>query len=58
VLADEPTGNLDSHNGAVVLELLREIANRGQTIIMATRSDEAAAYASRKLRLRDGKLVA
>jgi len=58
VLADEPTGNLDSHNGAVVLELLREIANRGQTIIMATHSDEAAAYASRKLRLRDGKLVA
>jgi putative ABC transport system ATP-binding protein len=58
VLADEPTGNLDSHNGAVILELLREIANRGQTIIMATHSDEAAAYAGRALYLRDGKLVA
>lgn len=57
VLADEPTGNLDSHNGAVILELLREIANRGQTIIMATHSDEAAAYAGRALYLRDGKLV-
>lgn len=58
VLADEPTGNLDSHNGAVVLEMLREIADRGQTIVMATHSAEAAAYADRALNLRDGKLVA
>lgn len=58
VLADEPTGNLDSHNGAVILDLLREIANRGQTIVMATHSGEAAAYAGRSLHLRDGKLVA
>ena len=57
VLADEPTGNLDSHNGTVILELLREIANRGQTIIMATHSDEAASYAGRALHLRDGKLA-
>lgn len=56
VLADEPTGNLDSHNGAIVLELLREIADRGQTIVMATHSTEAAAYADRALHLRDGKL--
>lgn len=58
VLADEPTGNLDSHNGTVVLELLRTIANEGQTIVMATHSEEAAAYADRRLRLRDGKLIA
>lgn len=57
VLADEPTGNLDSHNGAIVLDLLRAIADAGQTIVMATHSEEAAAYADRRLRLRDGKLV-
>jgi putative ABC transport system ATP-binding protein len=57
VLADEPTGNLDSRNGTIVLELLRTIANQGQTIVMATHSEEAAAYADRRLLLRDGKLV-
>ncbi len=42
VLADEPTGNLDSHNGEIVLGILRDLAMRGQAILMATHSTEAA----------------
>ncbi|MBV9271899.1 MAG: ABC transporter ATP-binding protein [Candidatus Eremiobacteraeota bacterium] len=57
VLADEPTGNLDSQNGENVLRLLREIADAGQTIVMATHSTEAAGYADRAVRMRDGKIV-
>ncbi len=57
VLADEPTGNLDSDNGATVLRLLRNLAKeRGVTVIMATHSAEAAALADRKLEMRDGRL--
>jgi len=54
VLADEPTGNLDSHNGEIVLDLLRKLAGRGQAILMATHSAEAAARADRRIHLRDG----
>ncbi len=54
VLADEPTGNLDSHNGQSVLQLLRELAGGGQTIIMATHSVEAAAICDRRIHLLDG----
>jgi putative ABC transport system ATP-binding protein len=57
VLADEPTGNLDSHSGNNVLALLREIADRGQTILMATHSPEAAKWCDRAIKLQDGKLV-
>jgi putative ABC transport system ATP-binding protein len=55
LIADEPTGNLDSGNGEKVLELLREL-NRdpGLTILMATHSNETAAVASRLVRMRDG----
>jgi putative ABC transport system ATP-binding protein len=56
VLADEPTGNLDSANGAMVLALLHELRGRGQTILMATHSDEAAAASNRVIRMRDGRL--
>jgi putative ABC transport system ATP-binding protein len=58
VLADEPTGNLDSRNGEIVLDLLSEIAQRGQAILMATHSEEAAARATRQIRMRDGRIVA
>jgi putative ABC transport system ATP-binding protein len=58
VLADEPTGNLDSHNGGKVLHLLRELASRGQTILMATHAADAAAICDRTIRLADGKVVA
>lgn len=57
VLADEPTGNLDSKNGALVLELLRMLASRGQTVLMATHNESAAAYCDRTLHLQDGRWV-
>jgi ABC-type lipoprotein export system ATPase subunit len=57
VLADEPTGNLDSHSGAGVLHLLRTFADRGQAILMATHSSEAAAVCDRIVRMQDGQIV-
>jgi putative ABC transport system ATP-binding protein len=57
VVADEPTGNLDSDNGKVILELLQNLSTNGTTVVMATHSDAAAAYGNRTLRLRDGGLV-
>ncbi len=57
VLADEPTGNLDSQNGASVLRLLREFATSGQAILMATHSPEAAAVCDRTIRMQDGRIV-
>ena len=57
LLADEPTGNLDSKTGEQVLALVSGlVAERGITVVMATHSAEAAAHASRILRLRDGRL--
>ena len=57
VLADEPTGNLDSQSGASVLRLLREFASRGQAILMATHAAEAAAVCDRVIRMQDGRIV-
>jgi putative ABC transport system ATP-binding protein len=57
VLADEPTGNLDSQTGATVLNLLRGLANGGQAILMATHSTEAAAVCDRVVRMRDGRIA-
>ena len=58
LLADEPTGNLDSRNSLAVLELLKDLNERlGQTILMITHNDEAAAYAKRKIRMLDGRVV-
>ncbi len=57
LLADEPTGNLDSHSGERVLELLRAFARRGQTILMVTHSAEAASAADRSLHMRDGRII-
>ena len=57
LLADEPTGNLDSHNGELVLGMLRDLAVNGQAILMATHSAEAAARADRRIQMRDGKIV-
>jgi ABC-type lipoprotein export system ATPase subunit len=56
VLADEPTGNLDSRNGENVLAILAALAQRGQSILMATHSGEAASRASRRIHLRDGRV--
>ena len=58
VLADEPTGNLDSSNGRHILELLRDIhKTRGTTIILVTHDVELAAIADARLVLRDGRVV-
>jgi putative ABC transport system ATP-binding protein len=58
LLADEPTGNLDSVSGDSVLALLRSFADGGQAIVMATHSSDAAAVCDRTLRMSDGKFVA
>ena len=58
LLADEPTGNLDSANSAAVLALLKDLNERtGQTILMITHDPEAAAYANRSVHMRDGRIV-
>ncbi len=58
VLADEPTGNLDTRTGSNVLGLLRELAeDRGVTLLVVSHSADVAAAADRALRLRDGRLV-
>lgn len=58
VLADEPTGNLDSQNSEIVLNMLRT-SNRelGQTVLMITHNPEAAAYGDRIIHMRDGEIV-
>ena len=57
LLADEPTGNLDSTNGEAVMELLRELHRGGATICMVTHDPRYAEYADRTIRLFDGKIV-
>jgi putative ABC transport system ATP-binding protein len=57
LLADEPTGALDSEGGIEVLELFRRLHDSGQTIIMVTHSQEVAAGADRQVALRDGQLA-
>lgn len=57
ILADEPTGNLDSKNGKEVMELLTELNKEGTTIVMVTHSQHDAGYASRIINLFDGEVV-
>ncbi|MFI3239284.1 MAG: ABC transporter ATP-binding protein [Bacteroidales bacterium] len=57
ILADEPTGNLDSKNSKDVMELLTELNHDGSTIIMVTHSLHDSAYATRTINLFDGKIV-
>lgn len=57
ILADEPTGNLDSKTGAAVLELLSDMAReKGHTIVMVTHDSNAASYGTRLIRLKDGEV--
>jgi putative ABC transport system ATP-binding protein len=58
LLADEPTGNLDTENSDAVLRVLRDLNERlGQTILMITHNPEAAAYGHRIIKMRDGRVV-
>lgn len=57
ILADEPTGNLDSKNGMEVMQLLSELNQEGTTIVMVTHSQHDATYASRIINLFDGQVV-
>ena len=57
ILADEPTGNLDSKNGKEVMDLLTELHKEGTTIVMVTHSQRDAGYADRIINLFDGRIV-
>jgi putative ABC transport system ATP-binding protein len=56
ILADEPTGNLDSKSGAEIMKLFEELHGRGHTLIVVTHDDAVAAHARREIRLRDGRI--
>jgi putative ABC transport system ATP-binding protein len=57
LLADEPTGNLDSENSKIVMELLADIHKEGTTIILVTHDDKISDFASRKIVMADGKII-
>ena len=57
ILADEPTGNLDSKNGVEVMQLLSELNDEGTTIVMVTHNKHDAEYAARVVEMLDGKIV-
>ncbi|HET7827375.1 MAG TPA: ABC transporter ATP-binding protein [Candidatus Saccharimonadales bacterium] len=57
IIADEPTGNLDSHDSKVVMELLAEIHRQGNTILLVTHNPELTRYASRVIYMYDGMIV-
>jgi len=54
LLADEPTGNLDSATGAQIMDLLGQLNRRGKTVIMVTHEPDIAAYADYRMHMRDG----
>ncbi len=58
LLADEPTGNLDSHAGAEVIELFHELHASGRTIVLITHDPDVAAAADRQVHIRDGRIAA
>lgn len=57
ILADEPTGNLDSQTSKEIMYLLTELHEGGQTIVMVTHENDIAAYAQRTIRMKDGKII-
>ena len=57
ILADEPTGNLDSVSGAEVIEILKDICKSGKTVVMVTHNEEQASVADHIIRLKDGKVI-
>lgn len=57
ILADEPTGNLDSHTSIEIMQLFQELNNQGITIVLVTHEPDIASYAKRQVRFFDGKIV-
>jgi len=57
ILADEPTGNLDTASGKEIIELLQELHTQGKTMLLITHNPEAAALASRRIAIRDGRVT-
>lgn len=56
ILADEPTGNLDSNSGLEIMRIFQKLNKEGKTIIMITHEEDIAAYAKKRIRLRDGEI--
>lgn len=56
ILADEPTGNLDSKSGDQIMDLLKQLHKNGSTILMVTHNHELAAEADRTIRIKDGQI--
>ena len=57
ILADEPTGNLDTHTGELILALFRKLASEGRTVILVTHNPEIAAVTPRRIEIRNGKIA-
>lgn len=57
ILADEPTGQLDSQTGIQIMELLKSLNEKGITVVTVTHDEKVAAYAHRVIRMVDGKIV-
>jgi putative ABC transport system ATP-binding protein len=57
LIADEPTGNLDSHTAAVVLELFKSVAADGKSVIIVTHDSDAVEFATRQITIQDGRIL-